>query len=181
MIGAVWKLIIFTRMVKRLINTSRHEIVTLPVYDTCLQTFLFSDCEEKTVSIVPRFLLTHAAVLHFFFTKSPRCLKLLIPGSNPIGRWGDHCWIVTGIPAEQKRLIHDSQTAANKTPSGPESPLSLYDVTDRERRREWDCACAINLKNCCFVPCGKFTSACVLKAVMADWNSSNNFDTPCIK
>ena len=37
MIGAVWKLIIFTCMVKRLINTSRNERVTLQVYDTCLQ------------------------------------------------------------------------------------------------------------------------------------------------
>ena len=27
------------------------------------------DCEEKTVSLVPRFLLTHAAVLHFFLYK----------------------------------------------------------------------------------------------------------------
>jgi len=50
--------------------------------------FFSSACEEKTVSLVPRFLLTHAAVLHFFFTKAPRCLKLLIPASNAIGRWG---------------------------------------------------------------------------------------------
>ena len=41
MIGAVWKLIIFTRMVKRLINTSRNERVTLQVRDKCLQIFLF--------------------------------------------------------------------------------------------------------------------------------------------
>jgi len=41
MIGAVWKLIIFTSMVKRLINTSKNERVTLQVYDTCLQMFLF--------------------------------------------------------------------------------------------------------------------------------------------
>jgi hypothetical protein len=39
MIGAVWKLIIFTSMVNRLINTSRNEGVTLQVYDTCLQMF----------------------------------------------------------------------------------------------------------------------------------------------
>ena len=39
MIGAVWKLIIFTSMVNRLINTSRNERVTLKVYDTCLQIF----------------------------------------------------------------------------------------------------------------------------------------------
>jgi hypothetical protein len=39
MIGAVWKLIVFTSMVNRLINTSRNERVTLQVYDTCLQMF----------------------------------------------------------------------------------------------------------------------------------------------
>jgi len=49
--------------------------------------------------------------------------------------------------------------------------------TERERRGEWDCACAQNLNICCFVPRGKLTSACVLKTVMADWNRSNNFDT----
>jgi len=39
MIGAVSKLIIFTSMVNRTINTSRNERVTLQVYDTCLQMF----------------------------------------------------------------------------------------------------------------------------------------------
>jgi len=39
MIGAVLKLIIFTSMVNRIINTSRNERVTLQVYDTCLQMF----------------------------------------------------------------------------------------------------------------------------------------------
>ena len=47
MIGAVWKVIIFTSMVKRLINTSRNERVTLPVYDTCLQMFLFFGLQRK--------------------------------------------------------------------------------------------------------------------------------------
>jgi len=28
-----------------------------------------SECEEKTVSVVPRFFLTYAAVLHFFLYK----------------------------------------------------------------------------------------------------------------
>ena len=36
--------------------------------------FFPSDCEEKTVSLVPRFLLTHAAVLHLFLYKgTPLC------------------------------------------------------------------------------------------------------------
>ena len=37
------------------------------------------------------------------------------------------------MPAEQKQLIRASQIAAHKTPSAPESPLSLCYVTDRER------------------------------------------------
>jgi hypothetical protein len=37
MIGTVWKLIIFTSIVKRRINTTRNERVNLQVYDTCLQ------------------------------------------------------------------------------------------------------------------------------------------------
>jgi len=47
MIGAVWMLIIFTRMVKRLINTSRNERVTIQVYDTCLQMFLIFGLRRK--------------------------------------------------------------------------------------------------------------------------------------
>ena len=47
MIGAVWKLIIFASMVKRLINTSRNKRVTLQVYDTCLQMFDFFGLRRK--------------------------------------------------------------------------------------------------------------------------------------
>ena len=47
MIEAVWKLFIFTSMVKRLINTSRNERVTLQVYDTFLQMFLFFGLQRK--------------------------------------------------------------------------------------------------------------------------------------
>jgi hypothetical protein len=39
MIGAVWKLIKFTSMMNRIINTSRNEKVTQKDYDTCLQIF----------------------------------------------------------------------------------------------------------------------------------------------
>jgi len=94
---------------------------------------------------------------------------------------GDHCWIDAGMPAEQKQLIRASQIAAHKTPSAPKSPLSYCYVTDRERRGEWDCACAQNLNTCCFVSCGKLSTACVLIVVMAHWNRSNHFDTPCIQ
>jgi len=37
------------------------------------------------------------------------------------------------MTAEQKQLIRASQIAAHKTPSAPESPLSLCYVTDRGR------------------------------------------------
>ena len=57
-----------------------------------------SDCEEKTVSLVPRFLLTHAAVRTFSFTKAPRCVKLLIPAANAIGRWGITVELSLGCP-----------------------------------------------------------------------------------
>jgi hypothetical protein len=39
MIGAVWKLIIYTSMVNRIINTSSNERIIVLVYDTCLQIF----------------------------------------------------------------------------------------------------------------------------------------------
>jgi hypothetical protein len=84
------------------------------------------------------------------------------------------------MAAEQEQLIYASQIAAHKMLSTPELPLSLFHVTDRERRGEWGFACARNFNTCCFIPCGKFTSACVLKAVMADWNCSNHFDTRCL-
>ena len=69
MIGAVWKSIIFTSTVKRLINTSRNERVTLKFMIHAYKCAVSSDCEEKTVSLVPRFLLARAAVLHFFLYK----------------------------------------------------------------------------------------------------------------
>ena len=143
--------------------------------------FFSSDCEEKTVSLVPRFLLTHAAVLHFFlYKRHPFVWNCWYQSLKCYWEMGNHCWIVAVMPVEQKQLIRASQIAAHKTPSAPESPLSLCYVTDRERREEWDCACAQNLNTCCFVPCGKLTTACVLIAVMVDWNRSNHFDTTCI-
>jgi len=39
MTGAVWKLIKFTSMANRSINTSRNKRVTLQVFNTCLQMF----------------------------------------------------------------------------------------------------------------------------------------------
>jgi len=117
----------------------------------------------------------------FSCTKAPRCLKLLIPASNAIGRWGITVELSPGCPLNRNNWFVLHKLQHTKTPSAPESPLSLCYVTNRERRGEWDCACAQNLNTCCFVPCGKLTFACILIAVMADWNRSNHFDTPCIK
>jgi len=47
MIEEVCKSIIFTSMVNRLINSSKNEGVTLQVYDTCLQMFLFFGLQRK--------------------------------------------------------------------------------------------------------------------------------------
>jgi hypothetical protein len=48
---------------------------------------------------------------------------------------GDHSEIVAGRPAEQKQLIHASQTAVYKTLSASKSPVSLCNVTGREKKR----------------------------------------------
>ena len=58
MIGAVWKLIIFTGMVTRIINTSRNERVTLQVCDTCLQMFdVCSFRHTAHIEVIVQFLL----------------------------------------------------------------------------------------------------------------------------
>ena len=116
----------------------------------------------------------------FSFTKAPRCLKLLIPASNAIGRWGitvemsPQCplnrnnWFVLHKLQHTKRLLLQNRHYRFVTSQ-----------TEREEgsgiahaHKTWTAAVSF--------PCGKLTSACVLVAVMADWNRSNNFDTPCI-
>ena len=80
MIGAVWKLIIFTSMVNRIINTSSNERIILLVYDTCLQ--MLDVCTLGHTA--------HIEAMVQFLPHSDqhvRCLKLLIPASNAIGRW----------------------------------------------------------------------------------------------
>jgi hypothetical protein len=39
MIGAIWKLNVFTSMMNRIINTSSNERIIVQVYDTCPQIF----------------------------------------------------------------------------------------------------------------------------------------------
>jgi len=88
MIGTIWKLIIFTSMVKRLINTSRNERVNPQVYDTCIQMCDFLGLRRKdclTHSTLSSDTLVRLAL--FSLQKTPRCLKLLILASNAIGRW----------------------------------------------------------------------------------------------
>jgi len=78
-------------MVKRLIKTtsSRNERLTLQVYDTCLQMFDVFGLQRK--DCLNRSTLssdTRSRPALFPFLKAPHCLKLLIPASNAIGRWG---------------------------------------------------------------------------------------------
>jgi len=86
MIGAILKLIIFTSMVNRIINTSRNERVTQQVYDTYLQ--MFDVCTLALSHSFYAFFWQTRPSCTCSFTKAPSCLKLLIPASNAIGRWG---------------------------------------------------------------------------------------------
>jgi hypothetical protein len=111
MIGAVWKSIIFTSTMKKLTNTSKDERVTLQVYDTCLQMFPFFGLRRKDCLIRSTFssdtrgrpalftLQRHPIVWNcwyrslmllgiFLYKGKSNFLKLLIPASNAIGRWG---------------------------------------------------------------------------------------------
>jgi hypothetical protein len=69
MIGAIWKLIIFTSMVTRIINTSSIERIIVQVYDICPQIFdmctLGHTAHIETVQFLPHFD-QHATVLHVF-------------------------------------------------------------------------------------------------------------------
>ena len=155
MIGAVWTLIIFTRMVNRIINISRNERVTLQVYDTCLQ--MFDVCTLRHTANIE-------AKVQFlpYSYQQVRCDGLHSRGNSFLhtryahGLWWHkhfvlHCWIVVGMPAEQKQLIHASQIAAHKTLSAPGvAIIALLRQRPRERSGEWDCACAQNLKHLLF-------------------------------
>ena len=95
MIGAVWKLITFTSMVNRTINTSSNEIIIAQVYDTCLQMFdvctLGRTAHIKSIVQFQPHSDQHVrcdGLALFHLQRHPRCLKLLIPASNAIGRGG---------------------------------------------------------------------------------------------
>jgi hypothetical protein len=56
----------------------------------------------------------------------------------------------------------------------------LFVTSWTDRGGKADCTCDQNLNTCCFAPCGKHTSACIFKAIMAAWNRSSHFGTWCI-
>jgi len=161
MIGAVWKLIIFTSMVNRLINTSRNERVTLQVYDTCLQMFLFfglrrKDClTRSTVSsdthgrpaLFP--LQRHPVVWNCWYQR----LMLSGDGGSLLNCRRNARW------TETTDSCFTNCSTQNAFCSGV-AIIALLRHRPRERRGEWDCACAQNLNTCCFIPCGK-TYFCV--------------------
>ena len=64
MIGAVLKLVIFTSMMNRIINTSRNERVTQQVYDTCLQMFDVCTLRHTThIEAIVHTLLSKSGVM----------------------------------------------------------------------------------------------------------------------
>ena len=75
MIGAVWKLITFTNMVNRIINTGSNERIIPQVYDTCLQ--MFDVCTLGHTAHIKRqpnsrhtlISMSSAMILHFFLYK----------------------------------------------------------------------------------------------------------------
>jgi len=139
-----------------------------------------SDCEEKTVSLVIRFLLTHAAVLHFFLYKGTPLSETADTSVYAIGRWGITVELSPECPLNRNNwfVLHKLQHIKRLL---LRSRHYRFVTSQTEREEGSGIAHAHkNLNTCCFVPCGKLTSACVLVAVMADWNRFNNFDTPCI-
>ena len=116
----------------------------------------------------------------FSFTKASLCLKLLIPASNAIGRWGITAELSLECPLNRNNwfVLHKLQHTKRLL---LQSRHYRFVTSQTEREEGSGIAHAHKTFNICsLLPCGKLTSACVLKAVMADWNCSNHFDTPCI-
>jgi hypothetical protein len=151
MIGAVWMLIIFTSMVKRLINTIRNERVTLQVYDTCLQICDFFGLRRKEC-------LTRSTL-----SSDIRGRPALFPVQMHLVVW--NCWYQrlmllgdVGSLLNCRRNARWTETTdscftncstQNVFCSGV-AIVALLRHRQRERRGEWDCACAQNLKTCSF-------------------------------
>jgi len=114
----------------------------------------------------------------FSFTKAPRCLKLLMSASNAIGRWGISVELSPECPLNRNNwfVLHKLQHTKRLL---LRSRHFRFVTSQTEREEGSGIAHAHKTWTPAVFPCGKLTSACVLKGVMADWNCSNNSDTPC--
>ena len=180
MIGAVWKLIIFTSMVKRHINTIRNERVTLQVYDTCLQICDFFGLRRKecltrsTLSSDTRGrpalfpLQRHPVVWKCFYQR----LMLLGDGGSLLNCRRNARWIETT----------DSCFTNCSTQNAFWSGVAIIALLRHGRREKRGVGLRMRtkLEHLLFRSVWETNFCGVLKAVMADWNCSNHFDTLCI-
>jgi hypothetical protein len=168
----------------RLINNSRNEIVNLQVYDACLQKFdvctLRHTAHIEAIVPIPA-ILWSASQLWWSLQppKAPCCLKLLIPASNASGRWGITVELSPECPLNRNNwfMLHKLQHTKRFL---LRSRHYRFVTSQTEREEESGIAHAHKTWAPAVSFRGKLTSACVLKAVMADWNRFNHCDTPCI-
>ena len=180
MIGAVWKLIIFTSVVKRLINTSRNERVTLQVWYMPTNVSFLRTAKKRLSHSFHTFFWHTRPSCTFSFTKAPRCLKLLIPASNAIGRWRITVELSPKCQVNRNNWSCFTNCSTQNAFCSGVAIIASLRHGPREKRGVGLRMRTKLMNTRRFFPCGKLTSACVLKAVMADWNRSNHFDTPCI-
>jgi len=166
-------------MVKRLTNASRRSNSTPLWYMPTNVSFLRTVKKRLSHSFHAFFWHTWPSCT-FSFTKAPRCLKLLIPASNAIGRWGITVELSPEYPLNRNNwfVLHKLQHTKH---------LLLWSrhccfVTSQTEREEgsgiahahktWTPAVSFHV--------GNLLLRAFLKAIMEDWNCSNHFDTPCI-
>jgi len=170
----------FTSMAKRLINTSRNERVTLQVYDTWLQMFLSFGLRRKYC--LTRSTLssdTHGSPALFPLQRHPvvwNCwyqrLMLLGDGGSLLNCRRYARW------TETTDSCFTNCSTQNAFCSGV-AIMALLRHRPREKRRV-GLRMRTKLEHLPFRSIWDLISVCLLKAVMADWNCSNHFNTPCI-